>query len=213
MSARIIRDSKEEFRIRKTGDNALFEIASFVDSLEEGDAQFKGYPAEIYHAIFIYAYYTGLNCTELLCEAIQYNFHLRWLIGNAEPSFNNLEDYREANEEKIREVLKAFRSYAFSIHMLRYSDILFKRYRKPSHSTRADKLPYKSTDDDVDPLLRDFSYNDRYEHPIKRPDLRKVTADDFLSWLEQIDKEDALEDEEAERDRPVIGAIKKKRGQ
>ncbi len=121
-----------------------------------------------------------------------------------------LEDYREENEEKIRETLKAFRSYAFSIYMLRYRDILFKGYRKPLYQTRADKLPHESGDDDVDLLLRDFAYNDRYEHPIIRPDFKDMTVSFFLSRLEEMEKEDALDDEEAERDRPIIEAMRKK---
>lgn len=210
MSEPIVRDKKVESWIRKQGESATFEIAEFIDSLELDDAPFKGYSTRIYLTIFVYAYYDGLNCTELLSEEIHNNIPLRWLINEADPSFDNLQDYREANEEKIRQVLKDFRAYAFSIHMLRYSDILFKGYRKPSCSTRADKLPHESTDDDVDLLLRDFSYNDRYEHPVKRRNLEDATVDDFLSWLEQMRVATEEEDREAERDRPIIEAKRKK---
>ncbi len=210
MNEPVVRDKKEESRIRKRGESATFEIAAFIDSLELDDAPFKGYSTAIYLTIFVYAYYDGLNCTELLCEEIRNNILLRWLINRACPSFDNLQEYREANEEKIRQTLKVFRCYAFSIHMLRYRDILFKGYRKPSYSTRADKLPHDRTEDDVDLLLRDFAYNDRYEHPVKRPALNGLTTGDVLSWLEQMKEATEEEDREAERDRPIIEAFRKK---
>lgn len=134
MSEPIVRDKKEESRIRKQGESAEFEIAAFIDSLELDDTPFKGYSTAVYLTIFVYAYYDGLNCTGLLCEEIRYNILLRWLINRACPSFDNLQEYREANEEKIRQTLKAFRCYAISIHMLRYSVISSSRDTESLHT-------------------------------------------------------------------------------
>lgn len=177
--------------MKKEREETLLE--QFVDSLRED---------KVFLSIFIYAYYQGLNCTELVCDSISYDTRLRRLINNAEPSFNSIQDYREGNEEKIRETLKEFRTFAFSNYMLRYEDILFKGY-KPTRSTKADKLPKDG--DDVDLFLRDYAYNDRYEHPVKKQDF---SVEGFKNWLKEIEENDRLQDEEAEIDRPIIEALK-----
>ncbi len=183
------RDKKVEASLKG---NAVLKIAEFIDEHE----------ADIYLSVFVFAYYAGLNCTELVCDSIINDIRLIWLINNAEPSFNKIQDYRENNENKIRETLIAFRSFALSNHLLRYEDILFKGY-KPTKSTKADKL--SKDGDDIERFLRDYAYNDRYEHPVKRPDF---SVEGFQNWLKEIEENDRLEDEEAERDRSIIGALK-----
>ena len=205
----VIRDRNEENRIRQQGDIAVIQIAAFVDSLPSEDCSFKDIMSAVYLSAFIYAYYSGLNCTELLCEGIKFNWHLMWLTGGAEPSFDSIQEYREENEEKIRATLKAFRSYSFSEHILRYPDILFKGYR-PDRKTRADRLSHDAEDDDVDLFLRDYAYNDRYEHPVKRPDISSLNPEAFEKWLKELDENDRKENAEAERDRAVIEEMKRK---
>lgn len=55
MSEPIVRDKKEESRIRKQGEGATFEIAAFIDGLEVDDASFKGYIQQLYTSRYSYA--------------------------------------------------------------------------------------------------------------------------------------------------------------
>jgi transposase len=91
----------------------LIEAIVKANPLEFGDKGIsvlgrKAYSPNLFIKLYIYGYLNGINSSRRLEKEAQRNIELIWLLGNLQPDFKTIADYRKDNGEKIKLVLSQF---------------------------------------------------------------------------------------------------------
>jgi transposase len=68
----------------------------------------KAYSPNLFIKLYIYGYLNGINSSRKLEKEAQRNIELIWLLGNLQPDFKTIADYRKDNGDRIKLVLNQF---------------------------------------------------------------------------------------------------------
>jgi len=71
----------------------------------------KAYAPNLFIKLYIYGYLNGINTSRKLETETQRNIELLWLLGNLQPDYKTIADYRKDNGEKIKFVLSQFSNF------------------------------------------------------------------------------------------------------
>jgi transposase len=71
----------------------------------------KAYSPNVFIKLYIYGYLNGINSSRKLEKETQRNIELIWLLGNLQPDFKTIADYRKDNGDKITLVLNQFSKF------------------------------------------------------------------------------------------------------
>jgi transposase len=71
----------------------------------------RAYSPNLFIKLYIYGYLNGVNSSRKLEKEAQRNIELIWLLGNLQPDFKTIADYRKDNGEKIKFVLNQFSDF------------------------------------------------------------------------------------------------------
>ena len=71
----------------------------------------KAYSPNLFIKLYIYGYLNGVNSSRKLEKEAQRNIELIWLLGNLQPDFKTIADYRKDNGDRIKLVLNQFGNF------------------------------------------------------------------------------------------------------
>jgi transposase len=78
----------------------------------------RAYSPNLFIKLYIYGYFNGINSSRKLEKESQRNIELIWLLGNLQPDFKTIADFRKDNGDKIQLVLCQFSHFLKGQHYI-----------------------------------------------------------------------------------------------
>lgn len=109
-------------------DNPARFIDSFVDSLDLDQLGYvypklksEGRPPfhpTVFLKLYLYGYQNGIRSSRRLARECSRNIELQWLLGNLNPNYHSIADFRKTNSKALRNTFKLF------IDFLKHADLI-----------------------------------------------------------------------------------------
>ena len=132
----------------------------------------KAYSPAIYLKLYLYGYLNNINSSRKLEKETNRNIEVKWLLGDLQPDFKSIADYRKDNRQQIEFVTKEIRKFLKRFGLIK-GDFIAIDGTKIKANTKRDMRNYKKIskqllhiDKEMKEYLLKLSYNDELKEGI-----------------------------------------------